>query len=1300
MARRTCDRCGALMPPHYPRKRLADQQVCEGCYQWGSRTAALDYSQRAVDQELPEEVHRGLALRLPAELHEQVHDQDRPVAERAQLLSDHLKSQGYNGRVGLGPHWTTNEGTASGYSKKYKGWPEASPYDFEPDERATRVVLHAKAPKPSQMLSNERTLRSREIFGHEHSEKEVPVRRNAVMHLTGISFGPNVRGGELARHDFDEPIRHKAALHNPTGELRGAHPEEWYHGSKNDFEEFHDPMETSPLAYSHDPDDDSHWNTLLGNHFSSQHQIAEKFAGGGHQGRGGGDDDDEDSAEHLIHAKLHIKRPKTYRSEHEMDQEAYEHERAQGNHIDNHLSGDPDQDEDDYPLASRYAGDSGHHYTINDQDHGAYGYHSHFHPVATGWLNSHPDKLDIAARFKKRLQQQGYDGIVYGNEFEQDAWDKGNKNPDAYTHPPLDMPEVGEHNRKVPQHSITAIPFDTKQIEITQHHYGRGHKSPQELEDERRSDVLPLVHTPYRQPYLPGMDDLRHEAAKYTTYYHGTSIEPRENPEDEWGASHVLPAGTHMHSDPEKAWGHALKHWHENYGYPAEFPRVYQVHLPDTHSHEHTPGGGIVLSHPQGVREEEYLHYKHPAIRRPGEPKDILYHGTAYDDDLEDIQPGARSATHGPGTADPSYAYATKSPHSAWQYAEDRAERHGGTPTVYRVTPHKPKDLEEDPYYSGGNNRGTREGDMRSKSGFQVLDQVPPTRKQQREMEPEEEHWDDEDEDGGWEHEASRRTAAWTMKYITYGPEGYIDKERQIEGPLYHGSRSKSLDTGDLITPKRKPNPWGDEGPKSTHVYFTDRPEVAQDYADQAGGYVYEVEPTGEIKPDYQGSDYKSPHPLRVLRRHQPGRTASTAEEYAKQDAGRQDVWQVQTEGKIQPLCDYHCQAALGRDRAANSLGAYYDLGQEPSGRLSGPEKGSCAHCGRDTDYVLKGLNRGNSRFDYHDSQQPRTRRTGPYMPTKTKPFTPVKQSESSKEEPWRDLFPTAYGPEGTEPEIYGTGIKRVRHSKDMPNPLYHGTSHEFQPGDMIEPGHPGNFVRRMKHVYATESAEEAKGYGWHGASRENGRIPRVYEVRPTGPYGHRSDAKGENWASEHPWEVVREVWNRPWEEKKEAMRKQAHDATENQDLRHCPFCGSGKIIGRADGSVECEFCHNYFTVQVQPQYPNFPQTINGQGTPPPGMPGQVEQPSVEGGAPGDEEGGFPPGDEDEEGIPSDLDEGGDDVTEEDSAAEDSAPPFAKKSFRTVTGARLNEDQYVRHLAIRLASDSAAMAAQIKAERK
>lgn len=88
---------------------------------------------------------------------------------------------------------------------------------------------------------------------------------------------------------------------------------------------------------------------------------------------------------------------------------------------------------------------------------------------------------------------------------------------------------------------------------------------------------------------------------------------------------------------------------------------------------------------------------------------------------------------------------------------------------------------------------------------------------------------------------------------------------------LYHGSRAR-LREGDLIRPGRKPNPWGDtfdENGRSLYVYATASLNTAECYAAAVAGrgYVYEVEPTGDVLPDYSGDDVKSLHPFRVLKR-------------------------------------------------------------------------------------------------------------------------------------------------------------------------------------------------------------------------------------------------------------------------------------------------------------------------------------------------------------------------------------------------------------------------------------------------
>src|SRR5260370_26814590 len=74
----------------------------------------------------------------------------------------------------------------------------------------------------------------------------------------------------------------------------------------------------------------------------------------------------------------------------------------------------------------------------------------------------------------------------------------------------------------------------------------------------------------------------------------------------------------------------------------------------------------------------------------------------------------------------------------------------------------------------------------------------------------------------------------------------------------------------------------------------------------------------------------------------------------------------------------------------------------------------------------------------------------------------------------------TAHLPTGEAETFHtrGSGITQERHPGDVPEPLYHGGSyHRFAEGELVEPGHPGNYVSRMKHVYATTDPGQAKRY-------------------------------------------------------------------------------------------------------------------------------------------------------------------------------------------------------------------------------
>ncbi len=577
-----------------------------------------------------------------------------------------------------------------------------------------------------------------------------------------------------------------AQLENPIHERTGKDPHDWYHGSKHEFHEFGDPAENSPLAYEDDLDDTGHWNTLLGNHFTSDHQVAADFANGGHSSAA---NSSGSQSGRVIHTKLHLKNPKVYASEHDMDQEVHEFEHKQGNTIDSHFpppSEDEAKDWDDFDWedhhaemgrAKHYANDTDKPFGRHDSDPAqAYG---SVHPKAVGWLNHHPDKYNIAVRFKERLKDAGHDGIVYGNEY-----------------------ETSRHGKQ----ATSAIAFHPHQIEITQDHtVNKNCLKPGDL--SRRPGP--------GQEMLPGTEDL-----------------PTKRP----------------YSPPPGDWSHPVT-WHD--------PKMWRESKMTPHG---VDWGRLTAPLPQECWDR--------------------YHG-----------------------------------------------RH------------------------------------------------------------------------------TAKLAGYKMKYTRMTSNGYEDAEKEIEGPLYHGGRAK-LQPGDMITPGRKPNSWGDEGPKSTHVYFSTDRDTAASYSQQLGnkGHLYEVEPTGDFKPDYGPQDYKTPHPLRVVRKvpreeWQLGSTATVypGHETALHEMGKQTVYPVSTPRGVTNLCQHHLNVHQSISAGSNDLAGHLGIPQAPSEPLGASKTGTCAACHKNTDYMLK-LQRpeGFDRQQQRDSKQPRTRQTGPYVPAKTKPLTPLRQSENA----------------------------------------------------------------------------------------------------------------------------------------------------------------------------------------------------------------------------------------------------------------------------------------------------------------
>jgi hypothetical protein len=144
--------------------------------------------------------------------------------------------------------------------------------------------------------------------------------------------------------------------------------------------------------------------------------------------------------------------------------------------------------------------------------------------------------------------------------------------------------------------------------------------------------------------------------------------------------------------------------------------------------------------------------------------------------------------------------------------------------------------------------------------------------------------------------------------------------------------------------------------------------------------------------------------------------------------------------------------------------------------------------------------------------------------------------------------------------------------------------------------------------------------------------------------------------------------------------RKVAHDSGDGETIFHCPFCGSGAVVGGHDGTVECGFCHTYFTVQVQPEFKSMPQTIDGQPYNIPGMPG----------------GGPDAGDATGEQA-ADVQQVQQGQPEEPAQEPPAAPAQVAAMLLTPDGVVLDPQRYMRHLALRFADDRDRVLADVRA---
>jgi GNAT superfamily N-acetyltransferase len=139
-------------------------------------------------------------------------------------------------------------------------------------------------------------------------------------------------------------------------------------------------------------------------------------------------------------------------------------------------------------------------------------------------------------------------------------------------------------------------------------------------------------------------------------------------------------------------------------------------------------------------------------------------------------------------------------------------------------------------------------------------------------------------------------------------------------------------------------------------------------------------------------------------------------------------------------------------------------------------------------------------------------------------------------------------------------------------------------------------------------------------------------------------------------------------------QRRVAHDSGDGERVFHCFSCGSGAIIGRGDGSIECLYCKVAFSVQVQPSNPGMPQTVNGVPYDNPEMPGQVD-PAPAPPAPGTAPGAPPPPGGGAEGPPPFGSPGAAGLPAPPEGGEQGEPPFGGETGAAGPGGAPQSEQ-------------------------
>jgi rifampin ADP-ribosylating transferase len=698
----------------------------------------------------------------------------------------------------------------------------------------------------------------------------------------------------------------------------GQHGHLWYHGTHFSPEE-EDEGEQDPVVqnaggrlrtpeWDHYSGEhaDKHWNTDLGVHFTSLHHVARDFFAKPKNG-------DIDSR--VAHASLHMQNPRHFDSEHDMTHDAIEWAQKNGIH---YLPKDErahEHFENGFYEGVADHDKSGAWHELNTSTMPAMREErekiSHIDRHGPSWeegdpdegdkekyLATHPQRASLTEGYRQHLQSQGHDGIVYGNEHEGP---KGHISAIAFPETPV---AIHKWEWFHPEHGRPADAQESaEQMRMA--------PSNRQLKLFGSVPVPQGYHREYPETWGKDYTDYAREKPHAAAVGQAQEHMRMSNPT--WGmqmpdeksatstARFMLNKAGHpaadtadvfYHPHPQKGISNTFHTTEGDVGamlHPDRFDYGTMAHELAHLTHQHELG----VNSGQGLSDEDLhgprfmWHYRNMGNLVARGAGDELY--DQYHHALQRVQghTGARNRPAyeppkpGPITFD--YAHNTeKSPDFGNRYGQD-IEPHGRYITMREkgdsfdrdpkryetgtVTFQNPLHIPFGGGYSDESNwKHQLSKQFDGKTGKDLSDAV-------REAGHDaimtyDDYGLSEIVDLKAKQRPRTRTAAsYTYRQTFQGPNGYEDRENTIEGPLYHGGRA-NLGPGDHLTIGRKPNTWGDDGGKSTHNYFTTKPDTAISYAQELGrrGRVYEVEPTGDFKMDHNEADFKTPHPLRVVR--------------------------------------------------------------------------------------------------------------------------------------------------------------------------------------------------------------------------------------------------------------------------------------------------------------------------------------------------------------------------------------------------------------------------------------------------